>query len=83
MKFEIALYPSDEGYAVCVPSLPGCWSQGASSEKALENISYAIREYLETEKEPPFGSLSNMPSPPSGLPSLYSEAQIQVVEIAD
>lgn len=28
MKFKISLYPSDEGFAVCVPSLPGCWFQG-------------------------------------------------------
>ena len=52
MKFKIALYPSDEGFAVCVPSLPGCWSQGADEQEALTNIADAIREYLETEIEP-------------------------------
>ncbi len=52
MKFKIALYPSDEGVAVCVPSLPGCWSQGATEEEALTNIAVAIREYLEAEIEP-------------------------------
>ncbi len=56
MKFRIALYPSDEGYAVCVPSLPGCWSQGATEEEALANIAVAIREYLETEIEPAEGA---------------------------
>jgi predicted RNase H-like HicB family nuclease len=25
---------------------PGCWSQGATEEEALENIKDAIREYL-------------------------------------
>jgi predicted RNase H-like HicB family nuclease len=49
MKWKIALYPSEEGYAVNVPSLPGCWSQGATREEALENIADAIREYLDTE----------------------------------
>ena len=34
------------------PSLPGCWSQGATAEEALENIAEAIREYLETDVEP-------------------------------
>ena len=56
MKFEVALYPSEEGVAVCVPSLPGCWSQGETAEKALENIAEAIREYLEAEMEPAEGS---------------------------
>lgn len=52
MKFKIALYPSDEGVAVSAPSLPGCWSQGATEEEALANIADAIREYLEAEIEP-------------------------------
>jgi predicted RNase H-like HicB family nuclease len=56
MKFTIALYPSEEGYAVNVPSLPGCWSQGTTRDEALENISIAIREYLETEIEPADGA---------------------------
>jgi predicted RNase H-like HicB family nuclease len=56
MKFKVALYPSDEGFAVCVPSLPGCWSQGATRQEALANISVAIREYLESEIEPAEGA---------------------------
>ncbi|MEX5215461.1 MAG: type II toxin-antitoxin system HicB family antitoxin [Nitrospiraceae bacterium] len=46
MKYRIALHQSEEGYAVSVPGLPGCWSQGATEEKALKNIQDAIREYL-------------------------------------
>lgn len=46
MKYKIALQHSDEGYSVSVPGLPGCWSQGATEEEALENIQDAIREYL-------------------------------------
>ncbi len=49
MKFKVALYPSDEGYAVSAPSLPGCWSQGETVEEALENIAIAIREYLDAD----------------------------------
>jgi predicted RNase H-like HicB family nuclease len=56
MKFRIALYPSEEGFAVCVPSLPGCWSQGATEEEAVSNIAVAIREYLEAEIEPTEGT---------------------------
>ncbi len=51
MKFKVLLYPSDEGVAVCAPSLPGCWSQGNDESEALANIAVAIREYLEVEVE--------------------------------
>lgn len=53
IKFKVALYPSHEGVAVCVPGLPGCWSQGETVEEALMNIAEAIREYLEAEMELP------------------------------
>ena len=56
MKFKVALYASEEGVAICVPSLPGCWSQGDSVEDALANIAVAIREYLEAEPEPAEGA---------------------------
>jgi predicted RNase H-like HicB family nuclease len=52
MKFKIALYPSEEGFAVNVPSLPGCWSQGETEDEAVANIIDAIREYLEAHVEP-------------------------------
>jgi len=35
---------SKEGYAVGYPALPGCWSQRATEEEALQNIRIAIRE---------------------------------------
>jgi predicted RNase H-like HicB family nuclease len=56
VKFKISLYPSEEGFAVSVPSLPGCWSQGATEEEALANIAAAIHEYLEAEIEPKEGA---------------------------
>jgi predicted RNase H-like HicB family nuclease len=46
MRFKVALYPSEEGFSVSVPGLPGCWSQGETEAEALENIGDAIREYL-------------------------------------
>lgn len=51
MKYKIALHKSDEGYSVSVPGLPGCWSQGATEQEALENIQDAIREYLAAREE--------------------------------
>ena len=51
MKYRIALHKSEEGYSVSVPGLPGCWSQGATEQEALENIKDAIREYLSVVNE--------------------------------
>jgi predicted RNase H-like HicB family nuclease len=45
MTYKVALRHTDEGYSVSCPGLPGCWSQGATEEEALENIQDAIREY--------------------------------------
>ena len=46
MRYKIALQQSEEGFSVSVPGLPGCWSQGATEQEAIENIKDAIREYL-------------------------------------
>ena len=46
MRYKIALLETDESYSVSVPGLPGCWSQGATEQEALDNIRDAIREYL-------------------------------------
>ena len=51
MKYRVKLEKTDEGYAVWCPGLPGCWSQGASEEEALENIKDAIEVYLATVEE--------------------------------
>ena len=47
MQYKIALHQSEEGFAVSVPGMPGCWSQGATEAEAVANIKDAIREYLE------------------------------------
>jgi predicted RNase H-like HicB family nuclease len=47
MKYKVVLKESEEGFSVSCPGLPGCWSQGRTEQEALENISLAIREYLE------------------------------------
>jgi predicted RNase H-like HicB family nuclease len=46
MKYKVALQKTEEGFSVSVPGLPGCWSQGATEQEAIENIQDAIQEYL-------------------------------------
>ncbi|MBX3024317.1 type II toxin-antitoxin system HicB family antitoxin [bacterium] len=46
MRYKVLLQRSDEGFAVSVPGLPGCWSQGKTEQEALENVADAIQEYL-------------------------------------
>ena len=48
MRYKIALVETEEGYSVSVPGLPGCWSQWATEQEALENIRDAIQVYLAT-----------------------------------
>lgn len=56
MRYTIALQRSDEGVAVWVPGLPGCWSQGADEVQALENIRAAIVDYLAVASDLPEGT---------------------------
>lgn len=51
MRYRIALRQSVEGFAVSVPGLPGCWSQGATEAEALESIKVAIGEHLSVAEE--------------------------------
>ena len=51
MKYEVKVLKSEEGYAVWCPALPGCASQGATEQEALENIKIAIQEYLSVRDE--------------------------------
>jgi predicted RNase H-like HicB family nuclease len=44
MKYKIVLRQSEEGFSVSCPALPGCWSQGATEQEAIENIKDTIRE---------------------------------------
>ncbi len=48
-SYRVILEPEPEGgYAVWVPVLPGCVSQGETREEALANIREAIQCYLES-----------------------------------
>ena len=51
MRFSVELIESEEGFAICCPALPGCWSQGATREEALTNIREAIGLWQEVATE--------------------------------
>ncbi|MBI4243289.1 MAG: type II toxin-antitoxin system HicB family antitoxin [Planctomycetes bacterium] len=51
MRYKVNIKKTEEGYSICCPGLPGCWSQGKTEKEALENIKDAIRSYLETIEE--------------------------------
>lgn len=51
MRYRVVLHPSEEGFAVSCPGLPGCWSQGSTEEEALANIRDAIEDYLAAAAE--------------------------------
>jgi hypothetical protein len=44
VKYKVVLKKSKEGYSVSCPGLPGCWSQGKTEEKALENITLVLNK---------------------------------------
>jgi predicted RNase H-like HicB family nuclease len=56
MKYKVVLRNSEEGVAASVPGLPGCWSQGANDQDALDNIKIAVEEYLAVVAEETRGS---------------------------
>lgn len=52
MEYTVIMHPAEEGgYWVEVPALPGCYSQGKTVEKTLENIKNAIESHIEVLKE--------------------------------
>lgn len=51
MKYKVAVQESDEGFRVSVPGLPGCWSQGANEQEAIQNIRDAIKDYVATVED--------------------------------
>lgn len=49
MKFRVVIEQDEDGvFVASAPTLPGCWSQGATRDEALANITDAIDAYLES-----------------------------------
>lgn len=74
MKYRVILVPSEDGFAVSCPALPGCWSQGRDEAEAIENIRMAIGEYLEVQAE-----LLEKEARASGSTSLLREVDVAAV----
>jgi predicted RNase H-like HicB family nuclease len=52
MKFSVTLDQDEDGvWVVECPAIPGCVSQGATKDEALENIKEAIALCLEVRAE--------------------------------
>jgi predicted RNase H-like HicB family nuclease len=46
LTYRVLLHPDEGGYAVVVPALPGCFSQGNSIEEAIEHAMEAIEVHI-------------------------------------
>jgi predicted RNase H-like HicB family nuclease len=52
MKFHVTIDRDEDGvWVVQCPSIPGCVSQGATKQEALENVRDAIKLCLEVRAE--------------------------------
>jgi len=52
MEYKVVIEPGREGgWVAYIPSLPGCVSQGKTSEEALDNLREALEGYLEVITE--------------------------------
>lgn len=51
MNYRVTLVESDEGWAVWCDDLPGCCSQGATRDEAVQNIREAITDWLAVRDE--------------------------------
>src|SRR5439155_4271025 len=75
-RYTVLLTPDDGQYAVRVPALPGCFSQGRTVAEALEHAREAIQLYLEdlaahgepipNEGEAPQLAAVEVEAPPAG-----------------
>ncbi len=64
MKYRVIVEQDEDGvYAVEVPALPGCISQGKTRTEALANVKEAIELYLDSLEA------HGEPVPPSALPA--------------
>ncbi|NOS89083.1 MAG: type II toxin-antitoxin system HicB family antitoxin [Methylococcaceae bacterium] len=59
MNFHVTLEAAEDGWIVVeCPALPGCVSQGADEQEALENIKEAIIAWLWAEDQKAISSIT-------------------------
>lgn len=69
LPYRVVLHPSPEGgYAVSIPDLSGCLSQGQTAEEALSNIEDAKKCWLESALEDGI----EIPEPEASVDTDYS-----------
>ncbi len=52
MTFSVTIERDEDGmWCVSCPAIPGCHSQGATRDEAIENIKDAIKDCLEVRAE--------------------------------
>ncbi len=81
MRYKVALQRSEEGVAVWVPGLPGCWSQGANEVEAVENIKAAIADYLAVASDLPEGAELRRSRSCRLMPKLPGVNHLQAVKV--
>lgn len=64
MHLKVVIEEDEEsgGYVVCCPALPGCFSQGNTTDEALENIKEAIQACIESLAEDEMKSYLTAPT---------------------
>lgn len=52
IQYQAKIYKDGKRFSVEFPDLPGCFSEGSTYEKALENAREALSHYLEEARDP-------------------------------
>ena len=73
-RYQIILEkdPSEGGYTVTVPGLPGCITEGDTFEEAVANAQEAIQGYLEALTK------EGLPCPPSAPELTFAEVEVAI-----
>ena len=52
MEYTVIMHPAEEGgYWTEIPVLPGCYSQGDTLEKVMENVKEAVESHVDALKQ--------------------------------
>src|SRR5688572_8634307 len=74
LPYRVELVPDEDGWFVSIPELPGCISQGTTSDEALEMIRDAQRLWLQTA----LGDGISIPEPGASKHSYSGKFNVRV-----